>query len=125
MKKLLTKWDIILIVFLLAVSLLMLSVTFTTGTFSTNKILIVKNGSNTTSYSMNSNKYINFSKNGFKCTLQIKDKKARIYRTDCPNKICLKKGWIGDSGSSIICAPMRISAQIKGIIKKELDAVNY
>lgn len=45
---------------------------------------------------------------------EIRDGKARVIRTTCPNHQCERMGAISRSGSSIICAPNRTSASIEG-----------
>jgi hypothetical protein len=38
-----------------------------------------------------------------------------IVKIDCPDQICVKTGYIGKTGQSIICLPNRVSILMKGI----------
>lgn len=37
--------------------------------------------------------------------LEVKDKKARVTTSDCPDKVCVNSGWASDCGHIIICMP--------------------
>ena len=56
--------------------------------------------------------------------IEIKGKKVRVKDADCPNKLCVKQGWI-DSGS-IICLPNKVVIMIKKNIENSIktDAVS-
>ena len=43
-------------------------------------------------------------KNGF-LKVQIKERKVRVLEADCPNKICVKTGWIKNGNENIACVP--------------------
>lgn len=47
---------------------------------------------------------------------KIKVEKGRIRITDanCPDKICVKKGWISKPGENIVCLPHRLIISIDG-----------
>lgn len=55
--------------------------------------------------------------------LIIKNEKARILDADCPNKICVDKGYISKNGESIICLPHHIVVTIESSEDKDVDAV--
>lgn len=40
--------------------------------------------------------------------------KIRIIDANCPDKICVKKGWISQPGENIICLPHRLIISISG-----------
>ncbi len=63
------------------------------------------------------------SKEGF-LIVQIKDEKARVIKSTCPDKLCIKQGWIDKPGESIVCLPNRISITIVGE-KNGIDSVTY
>ena len=52
--------------------------------------------------------------NGGTNTLEIRDGKARIVDADCPNMHCVRQGWIGSEGQSIVCLPNRLIVSITG-----------
>ena len=37
--------------------------------------------------------------------IQIKNGKVRVIKASCPNKICVKTGWIINANSYIACVP--------------------
>lgn len=47
-------------------------------------------------------------------TVEFKDGKVRIEDADCPDKICVKTGWISKPGEMIVCLPYRIIIKISG-----------
>lgn len=46
--------------------------------------------------------------------IEISGRKVRVLDSSCPNKICVKSGWINKSGESIICLPNRAIIKILG-----------
>ncbi len=45
-------------------------------------------------------------------TLEVSDKKIRVSDSDCPDKVCVKTGFISSSKQTIVCLPNRISVRI-------------
>jgi hypothetical protein len=56
--------------------------------------------------------------------IEIKGKKVRVKDADCPNKLCVKQGWI--VSGSIICLPNKVVIMIKKNIENSIktDAVS-
>ncbi len=52
--------------------------------------------------------------------VEIKDRKVRVKDADCPNKLCVKQGWI--SRGSIICVPKKIVIYFSNYKKNVIDA---
>ncbi|MDD5773720.1 MAG: NusG domain II-containing protein [bacterium] len=52
--------------------------------------------------------------------IEISGRKVRMLDSSCPNKICVKSGWINKRGESIICLPNRAIVKILGE-EEELD----
>ncbi len=44
--------------------------------------------------------------------IEIKNRKVRMKESSCPNKLCVRQGWI-DSGA-ILCVPNRVVVTISG-----------
>jgi len=63
------------------------------------------------------------SKEGF-LFVQVKDEKVRVIKSTCPDKLCVKQGWIDKPGESIVCLPNRISITIVGE-KNGIDSTTY
>lgn len=48
---------------------------------------------------------------------------ARFTENDCPNKICIKEGWVDKCGQSAVCVPNRV-AIVMECSGAEYDAVS-
>ena len=57
------------------------------------------------------------------CLIRIKDKKVRVIHSQCPQKICVKTGWISKSGEFIICVPNKIVIKIDGEKQDHFDVI--
>lgn len=51
--------------------------------------------------------------NHFNTIVAEKDK-ISIIDADCPDKVCIKTGWISDAGESIVCLPNKLIISIEG-----------
>lgn len=64
-----------------------------------------------------------------KNTVKIVDGGVLMKDSDCPDKICLKSGFINKVGQSIICLPHKLVIEIKGINKADktnkIDGISY
>jgi len=40
--------------------------------------------------------------------VEIKNMKLRVIESSCPNKICIKSGWISKNGEHIACIPNKV-----------------
>jgi hypothetical protein len=54
-------------------------------------------------------------------TLEVEGKRIRIKEATCPDKICVRQGWIEKPGESIVCIPGEIIVRIEGVAP--VDAV--
>ncbi|KAF1085542.1 hypothetical protein SPSYN_01685 [Sporotomaculum syntrophicum] len=46
--------------------------------------------------------------------VEIKDGQVRVKEADCPNKLCIKAGWLNKPGQMAVCIPNRVSVVIEG-----------
>ncbi len=46
--------------------------------------------------------------------IQIHEGKVAVVHAECPNKVCVRTGWRGLAGESIICVPNRLVIRILG-----------
>jgi hypothetical protein len=46
--------------------------------------------------------------------LEIDGGRVRMIDSACPDKLCVKTGWISRPGESIVCLPNRVVIEIKG-----------
>lgn len=60
-----------------------------------------------------------------KMVLEIKDRRMRVRRSDCPRQLCVQQGWVKYDGESIICVPYKTLIEIKSKQKPVVDAVVY
>lgn len=47
-------------------------------------------------------------------TIVAENNKICIIDADCPDKVCIKTGWISDAGESIVCLPNKLIISIEG-----------
>ena len=52
--------------------------------------------------------------NGGTNLLQIKGNRARLVDADCPDKLCVRQGWIQYTGQCITCLPNKLTVTISG-----------
>jgi len=53
--------------------------------------------------------------------VEVKDGRVRVLYSPCPEKICMKQGWI--RRGVIICVPNRVVVSIKGGKVRGVDAI--
>ncbi len=59
-----------------------------------------------------------------KTTIEIKSARVRVAHSDCPEKICVKTGWVHRSGSLIVCVPNQVVISVTGGKKENyLDVI--
>ncbi len=52
--------------------------------------------------------------NDGKNVIEILDGKVRMHDADCPDRYCVRQGWIEYDGQSIICLPNMITVMVNG-----------
>ncbi len=52
--------------------------------------------------------------NGGTNTLEILGGRARMVEAQCPDKLCVKMGWVRYTGQSLVCLPEHIVVKIVG-----------
>ncbi|MGQ9631166.1 MAG: NusG domain II-containing protein [bacterium] len=58
--------------------------------------------------------------------IEIKGGRARVIESNCPDKICIKQGWIANRGETIICVPNRVVIKVLGEPPlNPVDAISY
>lgn len=53
-----------------------------------------------------------FSGGGYTLSVEISDGAVRVSHSDCPDGICVARGFISRSGSAVICVPAGIVVQV-------------
>lgn len=51
---------------------------------------------------------------GIKLTIEAEKGRIRVLDADCPDKICVKYGWLTKPGDQAICMPSKTIVSIKG-----------
>ena len=57
--------------------------------------------------------------------IQINNKKVRVIHSDCPEKICIKSGWINKTGELIVCVPNKVVISIYGKGNDYFDVITH
>lgn len=58
--------------------------------------------------------------------LELGDDQVRFLEADCPDQICIQKGYISRIGETIVCLPNRLVIEIKGEQgEDDIDVINY
>ena len=55
--------------------------------------------------------------------VEVKNKRARIFRSPCKNKVCIKSGYIAYADRLAACLPNRVVVRIEGARQRGVDAV--
>lgn len=56
-----------------------------------------------------------------KNTVEIKDGKIRVKDAECPDKVCVKTGWLSSSAVPIVCLPNHLVIEFAS--EGEIDAM--
>ncbi len=60
----------------------------------------------------------------YSLVISVEKGRIRFEEADCPDKLCVKTGWISKPGDTSVCLPGRTIIKIKGK-KAEVDGVTY
>ena len=63
--------------------------------------------------------------NGHYNTIAVKHNSIRIIDANCPNKICVKSGWISKPGDIIVCLPFKLIININAQSNDNIDGVTF
>ena len=55
--------------------------------------------------------------------IEVKDSRVRAAWSDCPNQLCVNRGWIKTAGEIIVCVPNEVLIEIEAPDLPVLDAV--
>lgn len=70
--------------------------------------LVIRTSSEVLSYPLSVDRSVSLSSDGYTLTVEIRDGRARVSDSDCPDKICQRTGWISRKGETVICAPAAV-----------------
>jgi hypothetical protein len=60
-----------------------------------------------------------------KMLIEIREKKIRIKKSDCPRQICVNVDWVRFTGETIICVPYKTLIEIKSTSAPLVDAIVF
>ena len=116
-----TDYIVISLLFLL-ISLFFCATIMTSNGDSPEKYLQISiNGEVKYKVSLSDNREIDLKEEHVKIT--VNNNRAMVSESDCPDRVCIKSGYIEKEGESIICLPNRLSLKIVGG-EADYDAVS-
>ena len=51
---------------------------------------------------------------GFRNTVEVAGGRVRVTDADCPDRLCVRQGWISYAGESIVCLPHKLVVAVRG-----------
>lgn len=55
--------------------------------------------------------------------VEVERGRIRVSEADCPDKVCVRRGWVSDSAAPIACLPHRLVIQLEGGGEAGIDGV--
>lgn len=129
MKKLLTKWDIVLIIVLLILSFVPEGIFYLSGNDASlaRKYAVIQ---------LDGKVYKEIPLSGHRGTdtleihtdkghnqVVVQDETIGITEADCPDKICISEGFISQPGATVVCLPHKLLIEIKTSGGEEPDVI--
>ena len=59
---------------------------------------------------------------GFRNVVEVAGGSVRVTDADCPDRLCVRQGWISYDGESIVCLPHKLVVAVRGA-EGGLDAI--
>ncbi len=56
--------------------------------------------------------------------ISVEQGRIRFTDADCPNRDCVKTGWISEKGTTAVCLPNRVIIKIEGV-NEDIDGGTY
>ena len=93
---------------LLIASLLLFGACRSSGNDSSELLLVTRTATETLTYPLSADRTVTVSSGNITLTVEIRDGRAHVSDSDCPDKICQRTGWISRKGETVICAPAAV-----------------
>ena len=58
-------------------------------------------------------------------TVEVKNNRVRVISSGCPDKICIKTGWISHGYEFILCAPNQVSIRLRYLPGQSNEMITY
>ena len=78
------------------------------------KTVVIVTPDQTYEYSLSENTTVKIESRGITLFVTVTDGKVDVYKSDCPDGICVDSAPISKTGETIICAPAGVSVSVKG-----------
>ncbi len=72
-------------------------------------------------FSLSEDRVVAIENNGYLLTVEIRDGRAAVISSDCPDQVCVHTGFISKSGQAVACIPAGVILQITGDTGDEED----
>ncbi|MEJ5187425.1 MAG: NusG domain II-containing protein [Candidatus Geothermincolales bacterium] len=106
--------DSLLVVGVLAISFFLLAQDVSRSGGNHNGTLSVRvNGEEVMKLELSENREISIRGWQGESFLEIREGRVRMVESACPDKLCVRTGWISRPGESIVCLPNRVVLEIK------------
>lgn len=123
------KWDLVLLIALLLLSLLPEGVFILSGSdrmLEGTKAVVQVNGSVYKEIPLSehhgTDTFTIQTADGYN-TVVVKDQKIGIIEADCPDKICIQEGFIRNPGETTVCLPHKVMIEIRSTATEEPDII--
>lgn len=123
------KWDLVLLIVLLLLSLLPEGVFILSGSdrmLEGTKAVVQVNGSVYKEIPLSehhgTDTFTIQTADGYN-TVVVKDQKIGIIEADCPDKICIQEGFIRNPGETTVCLPHKVMIEIRSTATEEPDII--
>ncbi len=60
-----------------------------------------------------------------KMLIEVRERKVRVKKSECPRQLCVKTGWIQHTGETVICVPFKTLIEITSARTPVVDAVVF
>lgn len=118
------KNDYFLIGLVLIISLIFIGFNFLKSKKNPEKIVIYLDDKVYKEYPIDSNEDISIKTNSGFNKVKIHDKGVEIIDASCPDKVCVKTGFVNNSSKNIVCIPNKISIKIINNEKNDVDIIS-
>lgn len=112
--------DLIIIILILIVSIGIIFVQFGQNR-QASEAFVYYQGKLLLQINMNKNNVYNLS--DAKMKIEVENRRIRISESDCPKRMCMRKGWIQTPGDVIVCVPNKVLIEIRSESADFLDAI--
>ena len=78
------------------------------------KTVVIVTPDQTYEYSLSEDTAVKIESRGITLFVTVMDGKVDVYKSDCPDGVCVNSASISKTGETIICAPAGVSITVKG-----------